>query len=322
MQRDMKIGMALGVALVGIVGALFFRREPEVKLPAPPALEDAAGLDRQIADKSRTPYLQGVDEFPDGPPAPPIVPAKKPVGAAPPTKSEAYQPPGFLTREDEAEHRAFVAGQPLPAPDPIAAPAAQAARKPEPTARDLSTSAPPAHNRDWQPIPGAPASRRPPASTPDGAKSHVIQPGDTLSGLAQRYWGTSARFREIYEANRHVLRSPDDLPEGTTIFIPALGQESSPPNAGKIAGAGPAPSSLRQTPARPTSTAAPSSSAVSTHPSVSGDSGPGALRFAPVRRSPLSAGRAAEAPRSGAAARAGEPLRPRIEFGDDPFAEP
>ena len=31
MQRDMKVGMAVGVALIGIVGALFFRREPESK---------------------------------------------------------------------------------------------------------------------------------------------------------------------------------------------------------------------------------------------------------------------------------------------------
>ena len=28
MQRDVKVGVAVGLALVGIVGALFFRRDP------------------------------------------------------------------------------------------------------------------------------------------------------------------------------------------------------------------------------------------------------------------------------------------------------
>jgi len=50
MQRDMKIGMALGVALVGIVGALFFRREPEVKdKETPPPLQNAEELDREFS---------------------------------------------------------------------------------------------------------------------------------------------------------------------------------------------------------------------------------------------------------------------------------
>jgi nucleoid-associated protein YgaU len=51
---------------------------------------------------------------------------------------------------------------------------------------------------------------------------HRIVDGDTLAGLAQRYLGSSARFREIYDANRDQLPGPDLLPIGVEVRIPAV----------------------------------------------------------------------------------------------------
>lgn len=318
MQQDMKTGIALGLALVGIVGALFFRREPATK--GPPALTGAAELDRQISDKPKAPYIQGLDEYPDIPPA---APATTPKAAVTKTdsKPDAYRPPAFLTKEDEAEHREFLTGRPAPAPDPIAVPGREPAKSTDPASReraDLRES--PAHNRDWQPVGsgGAAPTAAPRATASDStgsARTHVIQPGDTLSGIAARYLGNSGRFREIYDANRKVLRSPDDLPDGATIVIPEIGKAAQGPTTAETAGIEPARSPARSTPARTTSVE-------TTQPAVSGTGSTGQLRFAPVPRGPLSAGRVPTAAPSGTTPRTNRD-KPRSESHEfDPFEQP
>jgi tetratricopeptide (TPR) repeat protein len=57
-----------------------------------------------------------------------------------------------------------------------------------------------------------------PAAT--GARRHTIQPGDTLSKLAQQYYGNRAKWREIFAANRDVMKSEGDLKAGMVLKIP------------------------------------------------------------------------------------------------------
>ena len=52
---------------------------------------------------------------------------------------------------------------------------------------------------------------------------YQVQPGDTLSVLAGRFLGSSRRYLELYEANRDVLSSPDDLQVGMLLKIPGPG---------------------------------------------------------------------------------------------------
>lgn len=80
----------------------------------------------------------------------------------------------------------------------------------------------------------APASK--PASAPAGARRHTVEPGDTLSEISKRYYGTSARARQIYEANRDKLRSEHDLKVGVELVIPDVGERES---AGDSRTAGP-----------------------------------------------------------------------------------
>ncbi len=68
MPRDQKIGLALGILLVGAVAAFFFRHD-QTQVPTLPALKTAADLDRQIATYDRAPYLQS-DEPVVRPPVP------------------------------------------------------------------------------------------------------------------------------------------------------------------------------------------------------------------------------------------------------------
>jgi nucleoid-associated protein YgaU len=50
---------------------------------------------------------------------------------------------------------------------------------------------------------------------------HKVADGDTLRALADRYLGSADRFGELYEANRDLLPSPEILPIGVELKIPA-----------------------------------------------------------------------------------------------------
>ena len=64
----------------------------------------------------------------------------------------------------------------------------------------------------------------PAATTANAARTaprrHTIRAGDTLSKLAQEYYGNRARWRDIYQANRNVMRNESDLKVGMEIVIP------------------------------------------------------------------------------------------------------
>src|SRR5688572_26681226 len=52
------------------------------------------------------------------------------------------------------------------------------------------------------------------------ARTHVVAQGDTLFSLAEKYYRNKGRFVDIYEANRDVLSSPDQLRAGMELTIP------------------------------------------------------------------------------------------------------
>jgi nucleoid-associated protein YgaU len=54
-----------------------------------------------------------------------------------------------------------------------------------------------------------------------GARTvYRVAPGDTLAIVGARVYRDGSRWREIYEANRHVLSDPDRLMTGMTLVIP------------------------------------------------------------------------------------------------------
>ena len=57
-------------------------------------------------------------------------------------------------------------------------------------------------------------------ANPVKPRKHVVVDGDTLTGLAARYLGSSDRYAEIFSANRQLLSKPDLLPIGATLVIP------------------------------------------------------------------------------------------------------
>lgn len=62
-----------------------------------------------------------------------------------------------------------------------------------------------------KPAPPAPASTK---------KTYTIVSGDTLWGIAKRYYGNGALYNKIYEANRSIMKNPNLIYPGQKVVIP------------------------------------------------------------------------------------------------------
>lgn len=51
-------------------------------------------------------------------------------------------------------------------------------------------------------------------------KSHAVVSGDTLRGIALRYYGSPNRWKEIYQANQQIIADQNKIPVGTVLTIP------------------------------------------------------------------------------------------------------
>ena len=61
----------------------------------------------------------------------------------------------------------------------------------------------------------------PQSTTPDRAVEYTVKVGDTLSQLADRFYGKAFKWTRIYEANREVIKNPDYIYIGQKITIPS-----------------------------------------------------------------------------------------------------
>ena len=60
--------------------------------------------------------------------------------------------------------------------------------------------------------------RRRPAG--GGGRTHTVKSGDTLSSIAQKYYGDAGRWREIHGANAGIIPNPDVIRVGQVLTIP------------------------------------------------------------------------------------------------------
>lgn len=207
MHRDKKVGFALGILLIGIVAAFFFRNDPN-PLDEVPQLDDPGLLDRQIAEQRLAPYITGLESVPED-------------KQEPQTDAQWMQPFQEDTVEDDRKS----------APNPVRVFSADPAIAGTPRTPNVRPSA---ENAGWNSVPSPqnPTTSSPPASlasrrretAPEQPATHRVQAGDTLSGLSLRYLGTSRRYREIYELNTDRMTSPDDLRIGMTLRLPTGSQ--------------------------------------------------------------------------------------------------
>ena len=51
-------------------------------------------------------------------------------------------------------------------------------------------------------------------------ESYTVKEGDTLSEIAKKVYGDAAAYEKIFEANKDVLKSADDIKVGQELKIP------------------------------------------------------------------------------------------------------
>ncbi|MDR2738112.1 MAG: LysM peptidoglycan-binding domain-containing protein, partial [Puniceicoccales bacterium] len=54
----------------------------------------------------------------------------------------------------------------------------------------------------------------------EASPMHVVEPGETLSSISSKYYGTPNSWQKIFEANKSVLGSPENLKVGQELMIP------------------------------------------------------------------------------------------------------
>jgi nucleoid-associated protein YgaU len=59
-----------------------------------------------------------------------------------------------------------------------------------------------------------------PEQVPPVPRYHVVAEGESLTRISMRYYGTSTRWEEIYDANRDVLKGENALRPGQRLQIP------------------------------------------------------------------------------------------------------
>lgn len=204
MDHDQKIGLALGVLLVGAAGAFFFRNESLVA--DAPALQTSREINNRIRQRPNAPYLVESNL-----PTAELSDSKKTDSVELPTQNPAVNPN---------------IGRSNPPPDPIPYDA-DTASSPRASRDDRVARPSPIEHKVSDAPARAPAAAPPAknATEPTGRDEdqfHTVQSGDTLSSISQQYYGTSARFADIYAANRDVLSDANTLRPNLRLRIPAF----------------------------------------------------------------------------------------------------
>lgn len=225
MHPDKKVGMALGILLVGIVGAFFFRNDTEAtEQDDSRKLASAEELDERIRTGTQVPYLPDRDE--DSPANSLDVPdinIAELIEEIPDLDS-----PGTGSEEPVVIPEPIRIGEPGPAHDlvgPIPSPGSE-----------LHGAAAAEGPGIFAPIP---KTDEPKPAGKVTAQIHEVVAGETLSGIASKYLGTHRRYQELFEANRDVLKSPDAIKVGMKLKIPQSAVDQGvpvPPESRQLSG--------------------------------------------------------------------------------------
>ena len=217
MHPDRKIGIAMGILLIGVVAALFFRNEPLAEEGTGLSASREQQLNQSLRDRDAPIYLDQPDsDFPQH------VDVDAPAWNLPELfeqmnkKDTVPAPIGLPAKKKQTEQQIVETIRPIEPPQTatteISEPATADGRptNPEPVnqfEKLLSDAAQnPAQNQ------GAAASGQ--------FTEYVVQYGDTLSEIAEKFLGSQSRYNEIYEANKDRMASPDRLRVGKAIRIP------------------------------------------------------------------------------------------------------
>ena len=203
---DRRVGFAMGILLVGIVAALFYRNEP-LAVEDTPKVSREAQLNERLRDRNVAIYED------------------EPAELSTAEDAKNWTLPELLSHARERDAKA---------PLPIGQTERRALSSPSPAGDDSPPYASPdTVLRNSGDVPGPsvlpkeesfladeqPTLRADPDS---GYDEYIVCYGDTLSGIAEKTLGSPSRYRDIFEANRDRMTSPDRLQVGAALRIPRL----------------------------------------------------------------------------------------------------
>jgi nucleoid-associated protein YgaU len=114
---------------------------------------------------------------------------------------------------------------PAAAPHSVSATTIGASGMPVPSTLASVGGLPGAAVTDQQSLPGIEDTEELAASPRE--RTYIVQEGDSLERLAQRYLGDEGRAVEIFDLNRQVLENPHILPIGSELKLPLDGESGS-----------------------------------------------------------------------------------------------
>ena len=227
MHQDQRIGLALGVLLIGACAALFFRNETRERAETP-RLQHAQELDDRISERTTRPYLKGVEavEAGDRVRIRSIADRKESELA-----SDEDHGGSYLSSAEQAfgGKNSSGGGQPLSHLTESDSDVQELAPIPVPGDRSLgdrslSTGKTETGKSNSSSKPGI--SGRTSGENPQKERTHLVQKGESLSSIAAKHLGNSNRFQDLFEANRDQLRDANDLRSGMVLKIPELASTS------------------------------------------------------------------------------------------------
>jgi nucleoid-associated protein YgaU len=65
-----------------------------------------------------------------------------------------------------------------------------------------------------------PEEKKPASGDNPYAQYHVVKKGDTLSKIAEEYYGDKMLYPKIFEANTDILKDPNKIKPGQKLRIP------------------------------------------------------------------------------------------------------
>jgi nucleoid-associated protein YgaU len=123
------------------------------------------------------------------------------LGCAKPQGAVVVNVPDEIVPTDKAEP----AEQTPPPNDILAVPQTEPAQTP---AQPVSTAQPLPRSQYADPAP------------PPQPRVHVVQPKETLYGIARRYYGEGKQWRRIFQANNNRITDPNRIEIGMKLIIP------------------------------------------------------------------------------------------------------
>jgi len=217
MQRDVKIGIAIGVLLIALIGIFWWVRnhQPTVNENETPFVTDetmpgplspvappeggneVAGGSDIAAPGATTTTLPGFPVPPGGVMPPPPPPA---------AQTHTVVSGDSLARISKQYYGTEAKWKLIADANQIAAPYTLKLGK--------TLTIPPA---DAAPTTVGGGAVPPP---PAAARTHKVVAGDTLTSISRKYYSDVAHVNAIYQANKAKMSSPDDLKPGMVLTIP------------------------------------------------------------------------------------------------------